>query len=150
MIHIMIHRRSNNFFARTRHNSSSKHIICNAVCNLPDYVGACRCNHNHICLFCNGNMLNAILKITVKRVYKTLIVCQCFKGERIYKIFCIFSHQDVYVTAHFHYHTCKVGSLICRNRACYTQYNSFSFKHRHQSFLTHLPVIPHGRISPLA
>ncbi len=118
MKHIMIHCRSNNFFTGTRHNSGCQHIICNTVGNFADNVRARRRYHYNVGFFRKRNVLNTIFKISVKSIYQTFMLCQCFKSNRIDKISGILRHKNIHVAAAFYKHTRQICNFICRNTAC--------------------------------
>ena len=84
-VHICIHGRRNVFFTLTCHDRGSQHIVCHRE-QAFHHIGACRSDHHHICLFCNGHMFYLELKIPVKSIYQTFVSCKRFKCNGIDKI----------------------------------------------------------------
>ena len=99
VIHIVIHGRGYHFLARASHDSGSEHIVSNAVCYLSDNISGSRSDHNKVSLLCKSNVFNAVLKISVKSIYKALVACEGFKSDRVYKLSGVLCHEYLNIAA---------------------------------------------------
>ena len=60
-------------------------------------------------------MLYIILKISIKCINKTTIVCQCFECNRMDKICCVFCHDNMGITMKLYKHAGKIGDFVGGN-----------------------------------
>ena len=124
--HICIHGRGNKFLTFACHKSCCQHIICDPMCKLADHIGTGRCDHRHICLLCDRNMLYLELEVSVKGIYQTFRSGKRFKCNRCNEVRCILRHQHMYFRMKLLQCTCKICNFVCRNASGDSQKNSFT------------------------
>ena len=125
--HSRIHRRCDHFFTFARHHCCGEHIVRNPVSKLADHISAGRCDHHHICLFRQGHVLYAELKIPVKCIDQTFVSRERLECDRIDKIRRILRHQDMNIRIQLLEGTCKIRRFIRRYTAGYSEKNCLAF-----------------------
>ncbi len=115
--HLGVHGGGDDLMAGAGHDSGGQHVVGQTVGNLADDVGGGRGDEHHICPFSKGNVLDAVLEVSVEGIHQALVAGEGLEGDGIDKIGGVGGHQHLHICVELLQHGGKGSDFIVCNGA---------------------------------